>query len=209
MPISYSPNHPIDSSRIIDSEERMDHIIIMTHGHLMFQLENVAYWVPGEGHAAALVDDVMYVFGGRGVDGKDLGDLAAFEISNPTWYVLQNMGPAPSGRSGHAVAAARRVVSPPASNNLTPTRQGAVSPMNNTSISQRAISPQQQRSMSPTTNAGQRAVSPTTTGESERASSPSSRNVIKLPKGAVTALGAGGVAMTAFRGITILGLEYT
>ena len=38
--------------------------------------------LPREGHAAALVDDVMYVFGGRGVDGKDLGDLAAFKISS-------------------------------------------------------------------------------------------------------------------------------
>ncbi|KAG9043783.1 Negative regulator of mitotic exit [Tulasnella sp. UAMH 9824] len=37
---------------------------------------------PREGHAAALVDDVMYIFGGRGVDGKDLGDLAAFNISS-------------------------------------------------------------------------------------------------------------------------------
>lgn len=37
---------------------------------------------PREGHAAALVDDVIYVFGGRGVDGKDLGDLSAFKISS-------------------------------------------------------------------------------------------------------------------------------
>lgn len=35
-----------------------------------------------EGHAAALVDDVIYIFGGRGVDGKDLSDLAAFKISS-------------------------------------------------------------------------------------------------------------------------------
>jgi hypothetical protein len=35
-----------------------------------------------EGHAAALVDDVIYVFGGRGVDGKSLGDPAAFKISS-------------------------------------------------------------------------------------------------------------------------------
>lgn len=35
-----------------------------------------------EGHAAAVVDDVIYVFGGRGVDGKDLNDLAAFKISS-------------------------------------------------------------------------------------------------------------------------------
>lgn len=38
--------------------------------------------VPREGHAAALVDDVIYVFGGRGVDGQDLGDLAAYKISS-------------------------------------------------------------------------------------------------------------------------------
>ncbi|KAF8632976.1 hypothetical protein AX15_001573 [Amanita polypyramis BW_CC] len=57
-----------------------------------------------EGHAAALVDDVIYIFGGRGVDGKDLNDLAAFKISNQRWYMFQNMGPTPSGRSGHAMA---------------------------------------------------------------------------------------------------------
>jgi hypothetical protein len=27
----------------------------------------------------------MYVFGGRGVDGKDLDDLAAFKISSKYW----------------------------------------------------------------------------------------------------------------------------
>lgn len=60
--------------------------------------------VPREGHAATLVDDVVYVFGGRSVDGKDLEDLAAFKISNQRWYMFTNMGPAPSGRSGHAMA---------------------------------------------------------------------------------------------------------
>ncbi|KIY51211.1 hypothetical protein FISHEDRAFT_37425, partial [Fistulina hepatica ATCC 64428] len=59
---------------------------------------------PREGHAASLVDDVVYVFGGRGVDGKDLGDLAAFKISYQRWYTFQNMGPTPSARSGHALA---------------------------------------------------------------------------------------------------------
>lgn len=29
-----------------------------------------------------MVDDVIYIFGGRGVDGKDLGDLAAFKLSS-------------------------------------------------------------------------------------------------------------------------------
>jgi hypothetical protein len=37
---------------------------------------------PREGHAAALVDDVMDVFGGRGVDGRDMGDLVAFKLSS-------------------------------------------------------------------------------------------------------------------------------
>ena len=48
--------------------------------------------VPREGHAAALVDDVMYVFGGRGVDGKDLGDLAAFKISSVSISWSQECG---------------------------------------------------------------------------------------------------------------------
>lgn len=47
----------------------------------------------------------MYIFGGRGVDGKDLGDLAAFKVTNQRWYMFQNMGPSPSGRSGHAMSA--------------------------------------------------------------------------------------------------------
>ena len=45
---------------------------------------------PREGHAAAVVDDVIYVFGGRGVDGKDLGDLAAFKMSS-AWSLCKYM----------------------------------------------------------------------------------------------------------------------
>src|SRR5262249_25128067 len=56
-----------------------------------------------EGHAAALVNDTMYVFGGRIQDGTDLGDLAAFRISTRRWYMFQNMGPSPSARSGHSM----------------------------------------------------------------------------------------------------------
>ena len=41
---------------------------------------------PREGHAAALVDDVVYVFGGRGVDGKDLNDLAAFKLTSKRYF---------------------------------------------------------------------------------------------------------------------------
>jgi hypothetical protein len=65
--------------------------------------------VAREGHAATLVDDVMYVFAGRGVDGKDLEDLAAFKITGAEnvarrWFMFQHMGPTPSGRSGHAMS---------------------------------------------------------------------------------------------------------
>lgn len=58
---------------------------------------------PREGHAATLVNDVMYVFGGRTEEGLDLGDLAAFRISTRRWYSFHNMGPTPSPRSGHSM----------------------------------------------------------------------------------------------------------
>ena len=60
---------------------------------------------PREGHAAAIVDDVMYIFGGRTEEGADLGDLAAFRITTRRWYTFQNMGPSPSPRSGHSMTA--------------------------------------------------------------------------------------------------------
>lgn len=44
--------------------------------------------VPREGHAAAIVDDVIYTFGGRDVNGKDLGDLAAFRITSESNYQI-------------------------------------------------------------------------------------------------------------------------
>ena len=60
---------------------------------------------PRESHAAALVDDIMYVFGGRGVDGANMGQLAAFKISTQRWFMFQNMGREPSPRSGHGMVA--------------------------------------------------------------------------------------------------------
>lgn len=70
------------------------------------QLDCIGYIpAPREGHAAALVDDVMYIFGGRTDEGADLGDLAAFRISSRRWYTFQNMGPSPSPRSGHSMTA--------------------------------------------------------------------------------------------------------
>ena len=68
------------------------------------QLECIDYIPsPREGHAAALVGDVMYIFGGRTEEGTDLGDLAAFRIGSRRWYTFQNMGPSPSPRSGHSM----------------------------------------------------------------------------------------------------------
>ncbi|KAJ8487995.1 hypothetical protein ONZ45_g14121 [Pleurotus djamor] len=55
---------------------------------------------PREGHAAALVDDVMYVFGGRGVDGNDLSDLAAFKISKHIKYPDSSKPPPTTGAAG-------------------------------------------------------------------------------------------------------------
>ncbi|RPD82332.1 galactose oxidase [Lentinus tigrinus ALCF2SS1-7] len=60
---------------------------------------------PREGHAAARVGDVVYVFGGRGVDGANIGQLAAFKISSNRWFMFQHMGPEPAPRSGHGMAA--------------------------------------------------------------------------------------------------------
>ncbi|KAH0607400.1 uncharacterized protein H6S33_002434 [Morchella sextelata] len=68
------------------------------------QLDCIGYIPsPREGHAASLVGDVMYIFGGRTSEGDDLGDLAAFRISSRRWYTFQNMGPSPSRRSGHSM----------------------------------------------------------------------------------------------------------
>ena len=74
------------------------------HTNSWTQLECIGYIPsPREGHAAALVGDVMYIFGGRTEEGTDLGDLAAFRIGSRRWYTFQNMGPSPSPRSGHSM----------------------------------------------------------------------------------------------------------
>ena len=78
---------------------------------------------PREAHAAAIVDDVVYVFGGKDANGGDLGDLRALNVPGTCslnfawntalivyrlerrWYRFEKMGPAPSPRSGHVMAA--------------------------------------------------------------------------------------------------------
>lgn len=68
------------------------------------QLDCIGYVPsPREGHAAALVNDVMYIFGGRKQCGTDEGDLAAFRITTRRWYTFQRMGPSPTPRSGHSM----------------------------------------------------------------------------------------------------------
>ncbi|KAF9957461.1 Negative regulator of mitotic exit, partial [Mortierella alpina] len=55
------------------------------------------------GHACTLVDGVLYIFGGNSPDGSELNDAYAFRIHERRWYLFQNVGPAPSPRSGHTM----------------------------------------------------------------------------------------------------------
>ncbi|KAI8596212.1 hypothetical protein EDD21DRAFT_328471, partial [Dissophora ornata] len=56
-------------------------------------------------HSCAIVDGVMYVFGGNSPDGREMNDAYAFRIQERRWYLFQNVGPAASPRSGHAMCA--------------------------------------------------------------------------------------------------------
>ncbi len=46
---------------------------------------------PRRGHAAVLVDDVMYVFGGRAIDRTNLGDLVALNLSSKSFGMFNLM----------------------------------------------------------------------------------------------------------------------
>ncbi|KAF8499852.1 hypothetical protein F5888DRAFT_1610700 [Russula emetica] len=59
---------------------------------------------PRGGHAAVLIDDVMYLFGGDIINGTYLCDLTALNLSTQRWTVFQDIGPSPSGRFRHAMA---------------------------------------------------------------------------------------------------------
>ncbi|KAG6911578.1 hypothetical protein DXG01_011881 [Tephrocybe rancida] len=158
---------------------------------------------PREGHAAAVIDDVIYVFGGRGVDGKDLSDLSAFKISNQRWYMFQNMGPAPSGRSGHAMSSVSskvyvlggessftpmkedpafvhildtKHIKYPASKDPPPTTvPPSAQGLNRKLSSTAATLQQQQQQQAPTANGSARPMSPADTDDARRAMSPASR----------------------------------
>ncbi|KAF9149341.1 Negative regulator of mitotic exit [Linnemannia schmuckeri] len=55
------------------------------------------------GHSCTIVEGVLYIFGGSSPDGSDLNDAYAFRIHERRWYLFQNVGPAPSPRSGHTM----------------------------------------------------------------------------------------------------------
>jgi Galactose oxidase, central domain len=64
------------------------------------------YWVHARHtrrETAALVNGIMYVFGGRTRQGQDLGYLVALSLTLKRWYIFQNIGPTPSPRSGHSM----------------------------------------------------------------------------------------------------------
>jgi len=52
----------------------------------------------------------MYIFGGRGIDGKEIGQLAAFNIQTRRWFKFQNMGPEPCPRSGHRMTVVEKLI---------------------------------------------------------------------------------------------------
>lgn len=65
---------------------------------------------PREGHAATVVDDVMYVFGGRDQRGHCLDDLAALRIKDRQWRIFTITGPSPLPRAGHTLTAVRQQI---------------------------------------------------------------------------------------------------
>ena len=42
---------------------------------------------PREGHSATIIDNIIYIFGGRAADGSDLGDLGALRVSSKLSFV--------------------------------------------------------------------------------------------------------------------------
>lgn len=68
--------------------------------HIWYPIAAVGYIpLPRESPGATLVDDTLYIFGGRGANGT-LGDLCAFRIHSKRWYTFENMGQPPTPRYG-------------------------------------------------------------------------------------------------------------
>ncbi|KAI9252108.1 hypothetical protein BY458DRAFT_536036 [Sporodiniella umbellata] len=60
---------------------------------------------PRERCSSAIIDDALYIFGGRGDEGTELNDLCGYKIKNRYWSAFQNMGTSPSPRHGHTMTA--------------------------------------------------------------------------------------------------------
>ncbi|CAG8492728.1 17936_t:CDS:2 [Acaulospora morrowiae] len=65
---------------------------------------------PRESHCASIVDDIIYIFGGRTIEGKDLADLAAFNINQKRWFMFQKMGPSPYPRYCHTMTLSQKKI---------------------------------------------------------------------------------------------------
>ncbi|ORX48867.1 hypothetical protein DM01DRAFT_1114713 [Hesseltinella vesiculosa] len=55
----------------------------------------------------ALVDDAMYIIGGRDSEGLELNDLCAFRIRSQRWYIFKNMGSSPTARHSLSMTAVK------------------------------------------------------------------------------------------------------
>lgn len=65
-------------------------------------------FMPRAGHAAAVVDDCLYVFGGTTLNSV-LDDLVVFCVSSPSaWQTVDRSDPWPTARHGHAMCAVDR-----------------------------------------------------------------------------------------------------
>lgn len=60
---------------------------------------------PCQGHAATVIGDTMYVFGGMSSQGNLIDQLFALKLTTHKWYTFQNLGPGPCPRSGHSLTA--------------------------------------------------------------------------------------------------------
>ncbi|CAF9936083.1 Negative regulator of mitotic exit [Imshaugia aleurites] len=69
------------------------------------QLRGSSYFPEGrESHAAAVVDGVMFIFGGCNKEGRDLGDLHGYDFAKRRWSYFGTYHDFPSARSGHQMA---------------------------------------------------------------------------------------------------------
>ena len=73
------------------------------------QLHSTSYVPDGrESHAAAVFDGVMFIFGGRNKEGRDLGDLHLYNFAKRRWWcyhpTVDREAIIPSARSGHQMA---------------------------------------------------------------------------------------------------------